>query len=47
MNLQISEANSQMLKLLDPKGKADQFPFSMAFAISDKKAMEKGQGMRR
>ncbi len=29
------------------KAKPTDFPFSMAFEISDKKAMEKGQGMRR
>jgi hypothetical protein len=29
------------------KAKPNDFPFSVAFEISDKKAMEKGQGMRR
>ncbi len=44
MNLQISEANCQMLKLLDPKGKADQFPSPIAFKVSDKEGVGEGQG---
>ncbi len=44
MNLQISEANCQMLKLLDPKGKADQFSSPTPSKSLIKNALERGRG---